>query len=137
MKRILECSIEEYSAFVQGNHLCFPSSRYLDSDTSIFYEYETVGSRKDEGPGIKECHIDNMHRTLPKLIVKTDKERPHIDISRFPAISIDGTDYSSYSSSSAFAYYLFEDTPVLNHIYKMLARDLNLHYGKAGLHIML
>ena len=137
VKRILECSIEEYSAFVQGNHLRFPSSRYLDSDTAIFYEYEPVGSRKHEGPGINEYHIDNAHKTLPKLTVKSDKESPHIDTSRFPAISIDGTDYTSYSSSLGMASYLFQDTPVLNHIYRMLVRDLNLHYGEAGLHVML
>jgi hypothetical protein len=136
VKRILECSIEEYSAFVQGNHLRFPSSGYLDSDTSIIYEYEPAGSRKHEGPGIKEHHINNTRKTLPKLIVKTGEESPLIDTSRFPVISIDGTDYSSCSSSSGEASDFFQDTPVLNQIYRMLASDLNLHYGEAGLHIM-
>lgn len=127
---ILKSSIDEYSTFVRGNRLQFPNSPYLDSDTSIVFEYERVGSTTFDGPGLREHHIHDPQRTLPKLsvFVKTDEER-RIDTNGFPIILINGDQYNCSSSSLGHAGFLFQPTPVLNLIYRMLTHDLSAHYN--------
>ncbi len=125
---ILRSSVDEYSTFVRGNRLRFPNSPYLDSDTSIVFEYEPVGSTTSDGPGLNEHWIDNPKRTLPQLLVfvKSEEDR-RIDTSGFPVVTINGDQYNSSSSSLGHAGFLFQPTPVLNLIYRMLTYDLSTH----------
>ena len=128
--RILEHSIEEYTAFVDGNRLKLPRSPYLDSNTAVIYEYEPVGTTTFEGPGLREHFIDNKLHKLPKLSVFIrDGEQHHIDTSRFPKVEVDSNVYESHSSASMIADFFFQRTPFLNLIYRMLRRDLTQHYG--------
>ncbi len=134
--RVLEHSIEGYTAFVDGNHLKLPSSPYLDPNTAIIYEYEPVGTTTFEGPGLREHLIDNKLHKLPKLSVFTrDREQHHVDTSKFPDVEVEGNIYQSPSSASMVASFFFNRTPFLNLIYKMLSRDLSQRYGMTLIHV--
>jgi len=134
--RVLEHSIEEYTAFVDGNHLKLPSSPYLDPNTAIIYEYEPVGTTTFEGPGLREHLIDNKLHKLPKLSVFIrDREQHQVDTSKFPNVEVEGNIYQSPSSASMIASFFFNRTPFLNLIYKMLSRDLSQHYGMTLIHV--
>ncbi len=127
--RILEYSIEEYTAFVNGNHLKLPESPYIDPNIAIIYEYEPVGTNRFEGPGLREHFIDNKLHKLPKLSVFIkDQEQHHVDTSKFPNVEVEGNIYQSPSSASMIAGFFFHETPFLNLIYKMLSSDLSKHY---------
>lgn len=126
---VLSHSIEEYKVFTENNRFNFPKSPYLDSNTSVIFEYEPIGSTEFDGPGFREHHIDNIHHALPKqLVFIRDAEHHHVDTSKFPNIAVDGTVYSASSSSNGFASFFFQPTPVLNLIYRMLSHDLSEHY---------
>ena len=132
---ILNHSLDEYKAFVNGNKLKFPNSHYLDSDTTIIFEYEPIkGSKFEEGPGLNEYHIDNSSHTLPKLIVYAkDKALPHLPVGsnteeKYYTVTYDGKTYKAHSISYSIGHFLFDSTPVLNLVYRMLLDDLSLHY---------
>lgn len=131
--RILNHCLDEYTAFVHGNRLRFSNSPYLDSNTSIIFEYEPAkpGSTSYfDGPGLREHHVDNTDHALPKLsFFVRDKDQHRVDTSKFPNIEIDGSLHTAYSSSDSVASFLFQRTPVLNMIYRMLSHDLSHHYS--------
>jgi len=143
--RILEHSIEEYTAFVNGNHLKLPESPYLDPNVAIIYEYEPVGTTSHDGPGLNEYHVDNSAHTLPGLSVFVrDPKSPRISVShnigvegddKFYQIEFEGKVYKSYSISYGIADFFFHRTPLLNLIYKMLSVDLSKHYDMTLIHV--
>jgi hypothetical protein len=132
---ILNHSLVEYKAFVSGNKLKFPNSRYLDSNTTIIFEYEPIkGNKFEDGPGLNEYHIENFSHTLPKLIVYSkDRSLPHLPVSsniegQYLVVTYNGKTYKSPSVSYGISHFLFSSTPVLDLVYKMLLDDLSLHY---------
>jgi len=132
--RILRNSIDEYSTFILRNCLRFPNSPYLNSEMSIVFEYEPIGSTTFDGPGLCEHHVYNPQRSLPKLSIFIKSiEDYEIDTSKFPIIAINGAQYNCSSSSRGYASFLFQRTPVRNLIYIMLAHDLSAHYNMTGI----
>ncbi len=126
---VLNHAMEEYRIFVQNNRFHLPISPYLDSNMSIIFEYEPIGSTKFDGPGLREYHIDNIHHTLPKqLVFIRDSQHHHIDDSKFPIVEVDGTVYSVSLLSQSIASFFFQRTPFLNLIYRMLSHDFSEHY---------
>jgi hypothetical protein len=129
--RILTKSAEEYTAFVRGNRLRFPNSPYLDAMTSIVFQYEPAKPAEGftGGPNLEEYHIVDPHQRLPKVsvFVKSEKDR-EIDVVDYPIITILENQYQAASWAYGVADFLFERMPVLNLIYRMLARDLSNHY---------
>jgi len=133
VKRILTNSLNEYSQFVQGNRLNFPNSPYLDSQTAILFQYEPAKSLADSlrgEPVLREYHLENPLKRLPKLSVSVGEgqERVTGEIVR-SSITIDGHQYQLIQWSDGFATFLFQETPVLRLIYRMLTQDLSRHYG--------
>ncbi len=133
---ILNNSLNEYKLFVNGNKLKFPNSHYLDSSTTIIYEYEpSKGDKYEDGPSLNEYFIDNSSHTLPKLIVyPKDKASPHLPVDtnkggRYYTVDYESKTYKAYSISYGFCAFLFQNTPFLNLIYRMLSDDLSKHYG--------
>jgi len=132
---ILQHSLEEYSAFVTGNQFHFPNSPYLDPNTSIIFEYEPVkGTAYEDGPGLNEYHIDNSAHTLPKLsIFAKDDKLPRLQVGtslegQFYTVEFEGKTHKCHSISYSVGSFLFDTTPVLNLMYRMLAKDLSRHY---------
>lgn len=132
---ILNHSLDEYKAFVNGNKLKFPNSHYLDSNTTIIFEYEPIkGNKFEDGPGLNEYHIDNSSHTLPKLIVYAkDKSLPHLPVGsnteeKYYTVTYEGKTFKAHSISYSIGHFLFDSTPVLNLVYRMLLDDLSLHY---------
>jgi hypothetical protein len=131
--RALTNSLKEYQTFVEGNRFRFPSSSYLDTKTSIIFEYEPASFNPvSNHPVLNEYHVVNHN--LPKLnvIIKGTK-RDRLDASRMhessSPIIFDGATYDCVHSSFSDGGFLFKRTPILNLVYRMLYSDLNKHYG--------
>ncbi len=130
---VLENSLEEYRAFVEGNRLKFPKSPYLDPNIAVIYEYISHRiTESHKGPIINEHHVDNSQRQLPKLSVFTVTDgKSSVDTAWWPrpTLRIEGHEYLSMSSSQGVADFLFQTTPFLNMIYRMLRYDLEANYN--------
>lgn len=127
---ILNNCLNEYSAFVQGNHLKFPHSVFLDNTSTVVFVYE---KRRDaEGdmyPVLHKYIIHNSTHLLPKMIVAFGYgTTPRIEEVDFPIIRIDGKEFKAQRYNGDASGFLFYQKPVLNMIYKMLCDDLKNHY---------
>jgi hypothetical protein len=130
--RVLGSSLEEYKTFVEGNRLRFPNSPYLDTKTSIIFEYAPANLDPiSKSPGLNEYHVVNHN--LPKLnVIIRDSKSNRLDASRMHegfSILLDGVTYPLVQASQSSAGFLFNRTPILNLVYRMLYSDLNKHYG--------
>lgn len=131
VKLILERSIEEYDAFVQGSRLKLPRSAYLDPNLAIIYEYHPSSSPGwRHRPIITEHHVDNSQHRLPKLSVKTINDTAtETDVGLSLNKRTEGSNYRAISASSGDATYLFDRTPFMNQLYRMLHHDLQRNYN--------
>lgn len=126
-------SLEEYKTFVVGNRLRFPESPYLDTKTSIIFEYEPANSNPGSNwPILNEYHV--VSHNLPKLrVIIKNTEHSRLDTTRIHETSspivLDGVTYSCIYCSFSDGGFLFDRTPILNLVYRMLYSDLNKHYG--------
>lgn len=130
VQRILESSIYEYSLLVKGNRLQLPNSPYLDSSTSIVFEYQPGGSVIFQPPRLIEYHLANTLGSLAKVLVffKGD-EGGQIDGNKFPIITMNGNQYEATFTSVSEAAFFFDRMPLLNRTYAMLRQDLSTQYG--------
>jgi hypothetical protein len=128
---ILDGSLDEYSAFVQGNRLVLKESMYLDRDTTVVLVYHPPREGSDQPwPVLQEYLVENEQRRLPKLItVFADKEESHIVCDPRGALGIYGETCVLKLYSEGIAYFLFGRAPFLDVTYRMLRRDLKQHYG--------
>jgi len=127
---MLENAIPEYSEFIQRNRLKLPESRYLDKSTSIIMEYEPTFISSGLGPRLREDHVRNQSRVLPKFAVLiSSDDKSSVDRSVFPQVIYNGVKYEAITSSESMAGFLFSSTPMLNLLYRMLAHDLSENYG--------
>ena len=127
---MLENAIPEYSEFIQRNRLKLPESRYLDKSTSIIMEYEPTFISSGLGPRLREDHVRNQSQVLPKFAVLiSSDDKSSVDRSVFPQVIYNGVKYEAITSSVSQAGFLFSNTPMLNLLYRMLARDLSEQYG--------
>jgi len=132
--RVLNSSLEEYKTFIEGNRLRFANSSYLDTNTSIIFEYEPAYlSPISKHPVLDEYHVVNYNRNLPKLnVIIKDPKSNSLDATQMHKVSsimLDGITYSCDYCSLSDAGFLFNRTPIINLVYRMLYSDLNKHYG--------
>lgn len=130
VKNILNNSINEYRKFVSGNRLNFPKSPYLDPTKKFIYTYKPASLTSPASlPGLECFTIIDGAEKLPKILVliKTSNDS-QIDTSQYPVISFGGNQYIVDSARRRTADLFFHKLPVVNFIYDMLAKDLNLHY---------
>jgi hypothetical protein len=129
-KFILDNSVKEYAEFVAGNKLRLPGSVYLRPDVSVIYEYTPRHLvTAHEGPELREYHVENAQRGLPKLSVFIVSDtQPPIDVDSFPVLRIAGQKYRGLSWSESVPDFLFLETPIARMLYGMLVHDLEEHH---------
>jgi len=121
---ILHAIVQEYKEFVEANQFRFPKSPYLDSSTSIIFEY--IHDDGEHGPEIREFHVEDPACSLPKVViaeeaqVKVDKEQHILRIYDKP--------YEMKMWSVGMADFFFRPLPVVHQLYRMLVADLNHHF---------
>jgi hypothetical protein len=132
--RILDSSLAEYRSFVYGNRLKFSNSPYLDSTTAVINVYERSKEPASfDWPVLDRFFIKGAAGPLPKLMTAIGyRTSPRIECEyerEKLTISVDGQKYSVSFHSTSLASFLFQPTPVMNVVYKMLCEDLEEHYG--------
>jgi hypothetical protein len=137
IKKIILNSINEYKSFLEGNKLSFENSDYLNPDIKIICEYESSQIQKNENgspffnsePILRFWKLKDPDLTLPKIIFE-DKKNSNILMNidkRY--LLFEGKEYEFDEYIDSSVGYLFQETPTLNLIYRMLERDIRKKYG--------
>jgi len=129
---VLNNSVEEYPEFINGNHLHFPNSPYLDSHIAIVFEYEPYNSKTpNQPPTLIEYRVNNPKHILPKVSVyiKNSTVLPLAWDYKSFKLKVNDNEYTCAYESQADGSFLFGIIPVMNMIYQMFCHDFSSHYG--------
>lgn len=130
---ILNNSIDAYSEFLKANDIYFPDSPYLNWKTAVVFEilpgdYNAYLKR----PILREHHINNQNNRLSKLRVFARQSEEILSFWETeppkPVVEIDSIRYNPQMATESDGSFLYEKMPLLNLVYRMLAKDLEVHY---------
>lgn len=126
---ILSNAVEEYCEFIRGNRLKLSESAFLDKSMAIVYVYTPrTAVPSDAEPKVEEYQIENQGGALSKTtIVYDDTQKHEVQRDGFK-VKINGQEFRLERWSISQAGFLFQETPILNLLYRMLRQDLQRHY---------